>query len=418
MKNHRFAIESDALRLTKRRTPPMKASQRIHIEGHVSAGFEGVRDAFAENFSRRHELGGACCVYHRGEKVVDLWGGLRNKATGATWQEDTMVVVYSTTKGLAAMTLAVANSRGWLDYEERVCAYWPEFAQQGKEMITVRQLLAHQAGLFAFDEPVDRSVIADPDRLAVVLARQKPAWQPGARQSYHAITLGYYESELLRRVDPQHRSLGQFFHDEIASPLGLDFYIRLPESIPNFRLATIARPSPIAMLLGFPIRFTFAAFNRRSNINRALIGSELPHDEQRIYARNLEVPSGGGVGTARAIARAYSVFATGGRELQLRPETLQALSAPAIPATHGFYDECLMGEVRFSLGFMKPSPLWPFGNDGSFGSPGSGGSLGFADPKAGIGYAYVTSQMGTTLTGDPRDLALRNAVYSIIQPAP
>jgi CubicO group peptidase (beta-lactamase class C family) len=396
----------------------MKASQRIHIEGHVSAGFEGVRDAFAENFSRRHELGGACCVYHRGEKVVDLWGGLRNKATGAPWQEDTMVVVYSTTKGLAAMTLAVANSRGWLDYEERVCAYWPEFAQQGKEMITVRQLLAHQAGLFAFDEPVDRSVIADLDRLAVVLARQKPAWQPGARQSYHAITLGYYESELLRRVDPQHRSLGQFFHDEIASPLGLDFYIRLPESIPNSRLATIARPSPIAMLLGFPIRFTFAAFNRRSNINRALIGSELPHDEQRIYARNLEVPSGGGVGTARAIARAYSVFATGGRELQLRPETLQALSAPAIPATHGFYDECLMGEVRFSLGFMKPSPLWPFGNDGSFGSPGWGGSLGFADPKAGIGYAYVTSQMGTTLTGDPRDLALRNAVYSITQPAP
>ncbi|MBE3040707.1 MAG: serine hydrolase, partial [Chloroflexi bacterium] len=114
---------------------------------------------------------------------------------------------------------------------------------------------------------------------------------------------------------------------------------------------------------------------------------------------------------------AYSVFATGGRELQLRPETLQALSAPAIPATHGFYDECMMGDVRLSLGFMKPSPAWPFGNEGSFGAPGSGGSLGFADPKAGIGYAYVTSQMGTTLTGDPRDLALRNAVYSIIPPA-
>jgi CubicO group peptidase (beta-lactamase class C family) len=395
----------------------MKASQRIRIEGHVSAGFDAVRDAFAENFSRRHELGGACCVYHRGEKVVDLWGGVRNKATGEPWQEDTMVVVYSTTKGLAAMTLAVARSRGWLDYEERVCTYWPEFAQQGKETITVRQLLAHQAGLFAFDEPVDRSVVADLDRLALVLARQKPAWEPGTRQAYHAITLGFYESELLRRVDPHHRSLGQFFQDEIASPLGLDFFIRLPESIPNSRLAVVARPSPIAMLLGFPIRFTLAAFNRRSNIYRALIGSELPHDEQRIYARNFEVPSGGGVGTARAIAHAYSVFATGGRELQLRPETLQALSAPAIPATHGFYDECLMGEVRFSLGFMKPSPVWPFGSEGSFGSPGSGGSLGFADPQAGIGYGYVTSQMGTTLTGDPRDLALRNAVYSIIQPA-
>lgn len=397
----------------------MEASQGISIEGHVSAGFDAVRDAFAENFSRRHELGGACCVYHRGEKVVDLWGGVRNKSTGEPWQEGTMVLVHSTTKGLAAMTLALAHSRGWLDYEQRVCSYWPEFAQHGKEAITVRQLLAHQAGLFAFDEPVDRSVVADPDRLAAVLARQKPAWEPGTRQAYHAITLGYYESELLRRVDPHHRSLGQFFQDEIATPLGLDFYIRLPESIPNSRLATMARPSLLAMLRGFGIRFSLVAFNRRSNITRALMGSEFPHDEQRIYARNFEVPSGGGVGTARAIAHAYSVFAIGGQELQLRPQTLQLLSAPAIAPTHGFYDECMMGDgVQFSLGFMKHGPVWSFGSEGSFGSPGSGGSLGFADPKTGIGYAYVTNQMGTALTGDPRDLALRSALYSIIPAAP
>ena len=190
------------------------------VEGHVSRGFEAVREAFAENFARRRELGGACCAYHHGEKVVDLWGGIRNKQTGEPWEQDTMVLVHSATKGLAAMTLALAHSRGWLDYEERVATYWPEFAQQGKEKITVRQLLAHQAGLFAFDEPVDRSVVADLDRLAVVLARQKPAWEPGTRQAYHAITLGFYEGELLRRVDPQHRSLGQFFQDEIATPLG------------------------------------------------------------------------------------------------------------------------------------------------------------------------------------------------------
>jgi CubicO group peptidase (beta-lactamase class C family) len=399
--------------------PPMKASQRIRIEGHVSVGFDAVRDAFAENFARRHELGGACCVYHEGEKVVDLWGGVRNKSTGEPWQEDTMVLVHSTTKGLAAMTLAVAHSRGWLDYEERVCTYWPEFAQNGKETVTVRQLLAHQAGLFAFDEPVDRTVVADLDRLAVVLARQRPAWEPGTRQAYHAVTLGYYESELLRRIDPRHRSLGEFFQDEIATPLGIDFYIRLPESIPDSRLATIARPSLLAMLRGFGVDFFLVALNPRSNITRALKGSELPHDEQRIYARNFEVPSGGGVGTARAIARAYSVFATGGRELQLRPETLQALSDPAVSPTRGFYDECMKtGGVRFSLGFMKPSPLWPFGSEGSFGAPGSGGSLGFADPKAGVGYAYVTSHMGTALTGDPRDLALRKAVYSIISRRP
>lgn len=151
----------------------------IRIKGSVKAGFDVIRDAFAENFSRRNELGGACCVYHRGEKVVDLWGGIRNKSTSEPWLEDTMVVVHSATKGLAAMTLAIAHSRGWLDYEEHVASYWPEFAQKGKEKITIRQLLAHQAGLFASEEPVDRSMVADLDRPAVVLARQKPAWEPG-----------------------------------------------------------------------------------------------------------------------------------------------------------------------------------------------------------------------------------------------
>jgi CubicO group peptidase (beta-lactamase class C family) len=387
------------------------------VEGHVCRGFDAVREVFADNFARRRELGGACCAYHRGEKVVDVWGGVRNEQSGEPWERDTMVIVYSATKGLAAMTLAVAHSRRWLDYEERVCAYWPEFAQQGKERITVRQLLAHQAGLFAFDEPLDRRVVSDLDRLALVLARQKPAWEPGTRQAYHAISLGFYESELLRRIDPRHRSLGQFFQDEIASPLGLDVYIRLPETIPNSRLATISRPGGIEMMLGFPLRLTLEAFNPHSKINRALIGSQFPHDEQRVYARNFEVPSGGAVGTARAIAHAYSVFATGGHELGLRQETLDLLAAPAMPPTRGFYDECLKGEVQFSLGFMKPSPVWPFGSARSFGSPGSGGSLGFADPSAGIGYAYVTSQMGTSLTGDPRDVALRDALYAAIAAA-
>ena len=387
------------------------------IEGHVSPGFEGVYDAFVENFTRRHELGGACCAYRRGEKVVDLWGGIRNEQTGEPWEADTMVIVYSTTKGLAAMTLAVAHSRGWIDYEERVCRYWPEFAGQGKETVTLRQLLAHQAGLFALDEPVDRSTVADLDRLAAVLARQKPAWEPGTRQAYHGITLGYYQGELMRRVDPQHRSLGQFFQDEIASPLGLEFYIRLPESIPNSRLATMARPGFLEMLRGFGPRFMLEAMNPRSNINRALRGSELPHDDARVYARNFEVPSGGGVGTARALAQAYGVFANGGQALGLRQETLDLLAAPAIPATHGFHDECLKGDVQFSLGFMKPGGVWSFGGANSYGSPGTGGSLGFADPDAGLGYGYVTSRMGTALTGDPRDVELRDALYAALRRA-
>ncbi len=393
--------------------------ERIAVEGHVSQGFESVRDAFAENLSRRRELGGACCAYQAGKKVVDLWGGIRNRDTREPWERDTMVVVHSASKGLAALTLAIAHSRGWLDYDDPVCTYWPEFAQQGKHRITVRQLLSHQAGLYAFNEPVDRSVIADLDRLAIVLARQKPAWDPGTRQAYHALTLGFYEGELLRRVDPQHRSLGQLFQDEIASALGEEVYIRLPESIPNSQLATIAPPRPLEMLFGFPLRFTLEALNPRSNIYRALEinpGTGVYLDEHRIYARNLEVPSGGAVGTARGIAHAYGVFANGGQQFGLRKETLDLLAAPAIPPTHGFYDECLKVEgAQFSLGFMKSSAAWPFGSSSSFGSPGAGGSLGFADPTLGIGYAYVTSQMGTTLTGDPRDVALRDALYDALE---
>jgi len=382
------------------------------IHGFAGSGFEAVHEAFADNFSRRHELGAACCIYQNGKKVVDLWGGIRNKATGEPWEEDTMVLVFSATKGLAAMTMALAHSRGWLNYEERVCTYWPEFAQERKDKVTVRQLLSHQAGLFAFGEPVDKSLVADLDRLAIVLARQRPAWEPGSRQAYHAISLGFFEGELLRRVDPQHRSLGQFFQAEIAAPLELDFYIRLPESIPISRLAVLERGNPFKALLRLPFRLMLAAMNPRSAIYRALVvnpGSEVSLDDERVYARNLEVPSGGGVGTARAIARAYSVFATDGRELGLRQETVQALRAPAIPSEHGFYDEALKGEIQFSLGFMKTCPNWPFGHAGAFGSPGAGGSLGFADPETGMAYAYVTNRMGG-VTGDPRDLALRNAL--------
>ena len=385
----------------------------IGIQGYVSKGFEAVRAAFLDNFLLRKELGAACCVYREGKKVVDLWGGIRNKATGEPWQEDTMVIVRSATKGLAAMTLALAHSRGWLDYDERVCTYWPEFGQLGKDKITVRQLLAHQAGLFAFDEPVDRSVVADLDRLAEVMARQSPAWEPGMRQAYHAVSIGFYEGELLRRVDPQHRSLGQFFQEEIATPLELDFHIRVPEEIPNSRLAIIENATRVETILGSPIRLTLATLNRRSNTFRALFrnpGVAIWRDKKHICARNLEVPAAGGVGTARAMARAYGVFATGGRELKLRAETLEALKAPAIPPAFGFYDEIMKGEIQFSLGYCKPGPSAPFGHATSFGHPGAGGSFAFADPETGTGYAYVTNRMGTRLPFDPRDVALRTAI--------
>ena len=399
----------------------MRTEKHPVVEGSVEPGFEAVREAFIENFTRRGELGGACCVVQHGQKVVDLWGGRRDRESGAPWRKDTMVVVHSATKGMAAMVMAFAHSRGWIDYDARVCAYWPEFAQSGKDEITVRQLLAHQAGLFGFDEPVDRAVVQDLDRLAAIMARQRPAWPPGERQAYHAITLGFYEGELIRRVDPRHRTLGQVFDDEIRKPLGIDFYIRVPEAIPDERIAHLAPPGLAKRLFGMPFPLVIAGMNRRSVLYRSLVanpGTGFYLDPVRGVVRELEVPSGGGVGNARAIAKAYGVFATDGSELGLRPETLAELRAPAVPSRHGFYDECLRGPATFALGFMKPSDSFPFGHRGAFGAPGAGGAMGYADPETGIGYGYVTSQMGVHIEGDARDVALRAALPgSVRRPA-
>jgi CubicO group peptidase (beta-lactamase class C family) len=288
----------------------MSHAESIAIHGFASKGFEAVREAFIENFAHRNELGAACCIYFKGEKVVDLWGGIRDKTTGEPWEEDTMVGVFSTAKGMAGLAMALAHSRGLLDYEERVCTYWPEFAQSGKEKTTVRQLLSHQAGLFAIDMPVDKGIVTDLDRLAVILAQQKPAWEPGARQAYHAQSLGFYEGELLRRIDPRHRSLGQFFQDEIASPLRLDFYLRLPDQIPNSRLATIQQASPVLRMFNTPLPLMLASMNKRSPTYRAIFKNPGPFlflDQEHIYARHLENPSGNGAGTARAIAQVYSL---------------------------------------------------------------------------------------------------------------
>lgn len=193
-----------------------RVSELTEVHGHVSRGFEAVRRAFVENFAGRREVGGASCVYHRGEKVVDLWGGLRNERTSEPWEHDTMVVVHSATKGLAAMALALAHSRGWLDYEERVSTYWPEFAQQGKGTITVRQLLAHQAGLFALEERVDRSIVADLDRLATVLARPRP----GSDKHFHRRFVN--RVALLHGRENLNRAAGTFSYDARSRGVSLE----------------------------------------------------------------------------------------------------------------------------------------------------------------------------------------------------
>jgi CubicO group peptidase (beta-lactamase class C family) len=307
------------------------------IHGSVAPGFEEVETEFKHNFAERGELGAACAIYHTGKKVVDLWGGYRDEKTLAQWEEDTLTLVFSMTKGMAAMAVAVAHSRGLLDYDEKVARYWPEFAQQGKESITVRQLLSHQAGLSAIDEPLDLETIADPDALANILARQKQAWEPGTKHGYHCWNLGWYQSELVRRVDPQRRSLGQFFQDGIAKPLDLEFYIGLPSEIPDSRIATIKPVNKLKVLFNLDkVPYLKAVLNPlksnsityRTVMNPKILTNHMNYKKRDL--RSVEIPSANGIGQVRSIAKAYSVFATGGRELRIKKETMEALTAPAV----------------------------------------------------------------------------------------
>jgi len=385
-----------------------------HVAGIVAPGFEAVRAEFARNFAERGEIGAAVAAYWHGEKVVDLWGGRRTPESDAPWNEDTMVVVMSTTKGLSAMTLALANARRWLDYDAPVARYWPEFAQNGKAQVTVRQPPGHEAGLVLLDESLSLAKLRDLDYMARLLARQKPAWPPGTRHGYHTMTLGLYMQELIRRVDPAHRTLGRFFHDEIAVPLGLDFYIGLPPEIPDERLAKVKLLSPWRGLLALrytPVAVTMKMIRPGSLLRRSFVGlSADPNDRSYLEA---EVPAGNGVGTARAIARAYSAFAEDGAELGLVPETFARITAPPVMA--GALDEVLGVPSYFSLGFLRPGPEPFFGlSQRAFGAPGAGGSFAFADPDAHLGYAYVMNKLDFYLENDPREKALRDAVYRAI----
>ncbi len=393
-----------------------RRARETTIHGTTAPGFEGVADAFRENFTDRGDVGAACAVYHRGRKVADLWGGYRDGRRALPWEQDTMVLVFSTTKGMASIAMAVAHARGLLDWDEPIATYWPEFAANGKDRITVRQLMSHQAGLAVVKEKLDTQILADPDRLARILARQKPLWKPGTLRGYHSITIGWYESEILRRVDPRHRRLGEFFRDEVARPLDLEFFIGLPPEVPESRVAVIEGFHPLRIPLNvykISPRMAMAAMLPWSLLNRSFNPKLAnPADMSSPEYRALEIPAANGIGEARAIARAYSALAEGGGELGIGPETLEALMTPVPPSTPGGVDKVLKLDLRFSTGFVTPSKVQPFGSSPrAFGMAGLGGSFGFADPDERLGYAYVTNKMDLYFFNDPREKALREACY-------
>ncbi len=389
------------------------------IHGDVEAGYGKVADAFRANFRDGAEVGAAVAVYRDGVKVVDLWGGYRNGLTKDPWQPDTMVNMFSTTKGVAALVVATAVSRGLISYDAKVADYWPEFAQAGKGDVTVRQLLGHQAGLCALKPKPTLADVADPARLAPILAAQTPAWRPGSRHGYHAITLGWYKSELIRRTDPAGRTLGGYMADEIARPLGLDLHIGLPDSVDRERVAHVhnwVRAETLLHLKVMPRGFLGASLNPVGLTARAV---SVPRgvdpfngDYNRDDVRAVEIPSANGIGTARSVARMYGSAATGGAELGLSADTLDALMAPATAPSQGVRDKVMHADVVYSLGFCKPVPHFEFGSSGrAFGTPGFGGSFGCADPDTSIGFAYVMNRLGFHLWSDPRELALRQALF-------
>jgi len=391
-------------------------SSKAGVSGFVAPGFEEVRAEFERNFEgRRGEIGAAVAAYWRGEKVVDLWGGRRTPEGNAPWNEDTLIVFMSSTKGLAAMTLALANSRGWLDYDAPVAHYWPEFSQNGKADVTVRQLLGHEAGLVLLDEDLRIDQMRDLDAVGRVLARQKPAWTPGTRHGYHTMSLGLYMQELIRHVDPAHRTLGCFFHEEIAVPLGLEFYIGLPPAIPDERLAkvkTLSIGCALWALPRTPPAMLKKYFQPLSMIRKSFLFSDLSWNDRRTL--EVELPAGNGVGTARAMARAYSAFAEGGTELGITPETFARITA--LPPTDHPEDEVIGIPTYFSLGFLRPGPeLWFGSTPRAFCAPGAGGSFAFADPDAHLGYAYVTNKLDFYYNDDPREKPLRDAVHRAIR---
>ncbi len=394
------------------------------VEGTVAPEFHEVRREFERNFVARGERGAACAIYHRGRKVVDLWGGERCSLNSLPWTERTLALVFSVSKGMAAAAMAVAHSRGLFELDDPVAHYWPEFQQQGKGHITVRQLLAHQSGLIAIDQPLGVPELANPDALAEILARQKPAWPPGVRHGYHALTLGWYQSELIRRIDPQRRSLGAFFRDEVAAPLRAEFYIGLPKHIDEQRLARTPGFHRLMLLWHLnelPLGMVLSGIWPQSLVARSVNALHLrnPADIGNPELRGLEIPSANGIGEARAIARVYGSLATGGRELGITPRTWQELTAPATPPQLGLRDAILKIDTRYSFGFSRPSRAMQFGSGPTaFGCPGAGGCFGMADPEEQLGFAYVTNTMGFRLFDDVREKAVRDACYRCLHALP
>ncbi|MEU1510963.1 serine hydrolase domain-containing protein [Streptomyces sp. NPDC005811] len=381
------------------------------VHGHCDARFAAVRTAFEENFRDRGELGAAVAVTVDGVPVVDLWGGWADAARTRAWERDTLVNVWSTTKGPTALCAHILADRGLLDLDAPVAAYWPEFAAAGKEKVLVRHLLSHRAGLSGLREPHSLEEFYDWGTTTARLAAMEPWWEPGTRSGYHAFTYGFLVGEVVRRVSGL--LPGAFLEREVTGPLGIDFTIGLPEKEAG-RVAELVPPqaAPASEQAAVFAQLAPAALAALAN---PMVGAA---EANSPAWRAAEIPAANGHGTARAVAALYGVVA--GRGSHGGHRVLSPEAAERVREGQGACRDLVLGvglahDTEVALG------LWLSGADGSYGPnpravghDGFGGSCGLADPEAGVSLGYVMNRMGPRISDDPRKMALVDALYSAL----
>lgn len=366
-------------------------------EGYVAPGFERVREVFDAGLTE--ELGAGFAAVRGGEVLVDIWGGWADRAQTKPWARDTIVPVYSTTKGVSAIVMAWLADRGLIDYEAPLAALWPAFAAHGKDKVTIGQTLAHQAGVPGFLHKIDPDLWLDPPACADAIAGLEPLWEPGAASGYHPLTWGYIAGEIALRA--AERSLGTILREEICGPHGVDFQIGTPES-DHHRAAEMKKPSRVADFGEITPARKAAFFTPWSAPQR---GST--------QWRRIEIPSANGHATALAVARLYELYATGGEisgERILSPGGFAALTQERFKGA----DLVLPFDVDWRTGIMANSNRFYGPNDDTFGHSGAGGSCGFGDPKTGVAAGYVMSKHSHYVAGDPRSLRLIEALYDCL----
>jgi CubicO group peptidase (beta-lactamase class C family) len=388
----------------------------VDVNGTMAEGFEPVREAFAANFALLGERGAAVAVYQDGHKVVDLWAGTKDvdgTAGSAPWEPGTAQIVRSATKGVAAAALLLLHQRGELDLDAPVGAYWPEYKAAGKEHTLVRHLLAHRAGVPVLDRPLTPAEAADPDLGAAAVAAQAPVWEPGTDHGYHAQTYSWLTGELIRRITG--RPVGEWLAKEIAGPVGADLWLGLPQSehARVGRVGPVEPPEAAGALKTRPKRAVAEAYADPDSLTRRAFAAITPlPDENAPAYRAAALPASNGIATADGLARFYASLigeVDGGIRL-FTPQTRELARAEQSAGP----DRVLVVGTRFGLGYMLHGAASPLLSPGSFGHPGRGGALAFADPETGIAFGYVTNGFRKSVTADPRAQALVRAVRTAL----